>query len=422
MGPTRRWAAGLLACVAVAGCTSSHFEPLELQGRPTMVGDQGQPRLWVLSKQEEQRQVSFGGGNRRIGGWRTDTFFHFQLQAFDPSTARPLWSRRVLTLGDAEAHGSQSRVIGSSAAGRVLGQDGDLVWLLIDEKPLALSLSDGARVADTAAIEQRNPDLKGLLPVEAKHYGFDRGLVFMSADARRFVLRGHALKAEPYTQPEQARPAPLLKANGAPLIVPMLPMGEVPARQVRLEGQWLGLYSENEAADLVDDKWGNHLRWPYTVLNEGALARRAFWRAKIVEARSFEERFERFDSVAPVQGAPIFLKGRFLKDLASGEPLVLDDPAGVMVWHGTRIDRDGRLALTRLDNGLRESWTTELPLSETSTMNPVMYWMLPKRLLAMGELESQVDGVTRRVPHLVSVSIADGGMQAWDLQDGKAVP
>lgn len=47
--------------------------------------------------------------------------------AGDPATARPLWSRRVLTLGDAEAVGpGPSRVIGSSADGHLPGQDGEV--------------------------------------------------------------------------------------------------------------------------------------------------------------------------------------------------------------------------------------------------------------------------------------------------------
>lgn len=404
----------------MAGC-SSHFEPPEVQGRPAMVGDQSQPRLWVLSKQEESRQVSVGG--RHSHGWRSDTFFHFQVQAFDPATARPLWTRRVLTLGDPEASGTQSRVIGSASEGRLLGQDGDLVWLLVDDKPLALAIADGAQVADAAAIERANPQLKGLLPVEGKHYGFDRGLVFMAADARSFVVRGRALKAEPYAPPAPVPPSVEYKPNGMPVIVPMPPpFGEVPARQAWLDGKWLGLYSQKEAADAGNDTWGGKLRWPYSVHDEGALARRGFWRARIVEVRRFDERFKRLEALTPIPDAPVFLKGRFFKDLATGEPLVLASPTGVMVWHSTRIDRDGRLALARLDANLRTLWTAELPLSENSIANPVAYWMLPGRVVLVGAQESQADGVSRRAPHLVSVSVADGGVRAWDLQGGKALP
>ena len=199
-----------------------------------------------------------------------------------------------------------------------------------------------------------NPTLKGLLPSEAKHYGFDRGLVLMAADARQFVIRGPAHEAVAYTPPPPpAPPEGRLQANGTREIVPTLPFGDVPARQVTLQGKWLGLYSEKEAADAGNDEWGKNLRWPYSVFNEGPLARRGFWRAKIVAAQRFDDRFERLAELTPVASAPTFLNGRFAKDPQTGAARVLDDPAGVLVWHSTRIDDAGRLALTRLDADLK---------------------------------------------------------------------
>lgn len=411
----------VLFLLALGGCSRSSFEPRELRGAPLMVADAGRPQLWVLSKQEERREVALGSG-RRIGGTRTDTFFHFRVQAFDPVAARPLWERTVLTLGDTEARGSSSRIIGSAADGRLLGHRDGLVWLLVDGKPLALALEDGAVAADAAAIERRNPALAGLLPVEARFYGFDHGLVFSSADGRQFVIRDRALRAEPYRAAAPAPPAPLLKTNGSPVVVPLRrAFGREPARQVRLDGRWLGLFSEKEAMDAGNDVAGDHLRWPYTVLDEGSLARRGFWRADIVRAERFGESFERLGALVPVGGAPVFLNGRFLENLATGQPLVLEDPASVLVWHRTRIDRDGRLALARVGTDLRPLWTAELPLSESGTANPVRFWVLPDRVLAMGNLETHLDGVDGRAPHLVSVALGDGAWRAWDMVGGKAV-
>jgi len=416
----RRAASGCLLLVlllASLACTP-HLGPLELQGRPVMLAEQGQPRLWVLTKQEEVRRV--GATGRRAGVFPDATLFHFQVQAFDPVTARPLWSRRILTLGDARPT-MRRTIIGSAAGGHVLGLDGDRVWLLVDDKPLALALSDGTQIADSAAIERHNPDLEGLLPLDARHFGFDRGLVFTSADARRFVIRGKGLEAQPYTPPPPVVAAPELKANGMPVIVPMPPYGENPARQVILGGRWLGLYTPKEAQDAGDDPTGMHLRWAYTVVNEGAMARRTFWRGTIVETQRWDERIRRLDALTPIPDAPTFLKGRFLKNLATGEPLLLASPEGVAVWHSTRVDRDGRLALTRVDTDLRARWTAELPLSESDTANQVMYWLLPDRVVAMGDRVSQVDGVSRRVPHLVTLALEDGRGAAWNLADNEAV-
>ena len=97
-------------------------------------------------------------------------------------------------------------------------------------------------------------------------------------------------------------------------------------------------------------------------------------------------------------------------------------PDGVLVWSITRIDQNGRLALTRLDTELKTVWKTELPLSEEGTGNVVSVWLLPGRLVAMGEEVSLVDGVTRSDQHLVSVDLASGQWQGWDMPGERALP
>jgi hypothetical protein len=276
-------------------------------------------------------------------------------------------------------------VIGSDVHARLLGQDGALVWLLIGDAPFALRAADRSIVADADAIERINPELKGLLPTDAKHYDFDQGLVRMAADARHFVIRGPKHEAVAYTPPPPPTgPQGRLKPNGMPEMVPMVPIGEVLARQVMVEGNWLGLYSEKEAADAGSDDWGQKLQYPYSVLDEGKQTRRSFWRGKIVPIESSDDRFERLADVTPITDAPTFLNGRFAKDSQTGAARVLDDPPGVLVWHATRIDSSGRLALTRLDADLKPLWSTELPLSETDFARRVTTWPLPSRLVAMG--------------------------------------
>ena len=423
-GSHDKWLYSLALAVSLGACSRSHMEPVELQGHPAMVDEAGKRRLWVLRKQEEIRQVSLGGGSRRSSTWRTDTFFHFSLQAFDPLTARPLWTQRLLTLGDPNARNfSTSKVIGSTASARLMGQDGEAVWLLIDSKPFAVSVHDGHVVADVAAIERRNPALKGLLPAEAKYYSFDRGLVVMTADARSMVIRGASLQATDYAPAPSPIPEPDRYANGRERLAPVLPYGEVPARQVTLDGQWLGLYTQREAADATSDPFGTHHRYPYTVLNDGPQARRTFWRGTIVEAQNFDDRFHRIDSVEPVAGASVFLKGRFVKDPANnGTPLAMKAPDGVLVWHSTRIDEAGRLALTRLDAALKPVWKTELPLSETGTVNQVSVWLLPGQLVAMGGELSVADDVRGREQHLVTVDLATGRWEGWNMSLERELP
>lgn len=420
-------AALLTAATLAAGCRSSHLEPPQVQGPVTMVNDDGKSMLWAMVKQEEVRQVGVGGGSSRNSpGWRSDTFYHFELRAFDPATMRPAWTSRLLTLGDDDAKGTgPSRVIGSGVGARVLGQDGDLVWLLIGDAPYAVSASDGEIVADAEELQRRLPELQGLLPSEAKHYGFDYGLVLMTADARQFVLRARPdLKALPYTPPPPAT-APLgpLQANGQHKTVPMEPLGsEIPRRHTMLGDQWLGLYSDAEAADARDDQWGDKLAYPYTIEDEGRLARRTFWRAKTDTVQHFDDRYERFTDLVPVAGSPMFLKGRFLSDLGADQAMRIGAPPGVLVWHSTRIDDAGRLALSRVDGDLKTTWTAELPLSETDFINPLHYWQLRGRVVVSGELQTQADGVTTRDPMLVSIELETGEVQAWNLAREAAVP
>ena len=422
--PLRSWLAAF-ALVLLAACSGSDFEPPGVEGRPLMVSDAGQPRLWILTKQRESRSVGVGGGGRgSTMRWRQDTFFHFRVQAFDPATARPLWSQRLLTLGDDEALGAApSRVIGSSADGRLLGQDGDVVWVLIDQRPFAIRVADGKVLADAHGLEQRNPALAGLLPTDGGHYGFDRGLLVLAADARRFVVRGPGLAAVPYVPPPPPPPPPADRmANGRERIAPLMPLGEVPARLARLAGQWLALYSEKEAADAADDARGDNLRYPYKVINEGAQVRRTLWRPRIVSARRFDDVFDRIESLEPIADAPSFLKGRFFRDLTTGEPMAMQAPTGLMVWHSTRIDSAGRLALTRLDGRLANVWTTELPLSEGSTATPVTYWQLPDTVVVMGTRETRGDGVSLQEPHFATIHLVDGRLQAWNLSGETATP
>lgn len=406
-----------IAALLLAACNSSHFEPSEMQGPPAMVDDGGKPRLWVLSKQEEVRQVGVGGGSRSSTHWRSDTFFHFEVQAFDPVAAKPLWKKRLLTFGDPDAHGTEpSRVIGSAESAHLLGQDGQVVWLMIGDSPFGVSAADGSLLADSEAIQRINPELKGLLPSEARNYGFDQGLVFMSADARTFVIRGPEHKAIAYTAPPPVQETAPLKANGMPEIVPMRPpIGEVPTRQAMLKGQWLGLYSEKEAADLANDEFGTRFKYPYTVLDERALARRVFWRAKIVEAQRFEERFKRAADLQPVAGSPVFLRGRFMNIAGKEEALLADDGNGLFVWHSTRVDDAGRLALARIDGDLKTVWNTELPLSESSMINRIATWPLPGRVIVMGTLQAEKDGVTSRTPQLVSIDLKTGTATSMTL-------
>jgi len=401
----------------VAGCSSSHFETPELQGGAALVNDAGTPRLWVVTKQEESRIVSIsGGGTHSSNQTRNDTYFHFDVQAYDPVATTPLWKQRLLTIGDPNAKGTSSLVIGSDVDAKLLGQDGELVWLLIGDAPFALNAADGSVAVNAETLQQINPALQGLLPSEAKYFGFDRGLVIMTADARQFVVRGNEHKVETYlAPPPPTAPEGPLQANGTREIVPLVPPGDIPARHVTLGGKQLWLYTEKEAADATNDEWGRNLRYPYTVLNEGKLARRTLLNATIDTVRRFDDRFGRIAKFTSIADAPTFLYGRFAKDAGTGNARVLEDPEGVLVWYSTRIDDAGRVALARLDAKLATVWRSELPLSESNFSWPLVTWWLPTHLVIVGTQQVEQGGATQQIPYLVSINLALGTVQSTPL-------
>ena len=408
----------LLLLLAAAGCTSTTFSAPDMQGPAAMVDASGTHRLWLLSKVEERRQVAVGGGGRRSSmDWRTDTFFHFDLEAIDPVETKTVWKQRILTIGDPKASGTKpSRVIGSSVSAQLLGQDGQVVWLLIGDAPYGLSVADGRVLVDPAKLQELNPTIKGLLPSEARYYGFDQGLVFTSADARMFVVRGPQHAAGEYTPPpprteERGRP----QANGQFEMVPMKPLGPPATRSVVFGGGWLGLYSEKEIADYADDEWGRKFHYQYSVTDEGRMARRNFWRGRVATVHKFDATFERLMDPAAVAGGPTFLRGRFFEakpDVA----LVLEDPPGLLVWHSTRMDDAGRLALARVDENLKTLWDTELPFSETDLVRRVATWQVPGHIVIVGELQFTDDAhVTHRDPYLASIELDSGKLRARQL-------
>ena len=405
------------AALALMACSGTRFEPPEVQGGPLMVAVDGKPLLLVLTKQEERRVSRIGGGRNSSSTERRDTLFHFDLRAYEPATATPLWRARLVTFNDPKSATAarSTRIVGSATSGSLLGQEGDRVWLQIAESPLAVAARDGALRVDAAAIEAANPELAGRLPSEARFYGFDRGLVVQAADARRWVLRGPEVQAQPWVSgTPPAQPVPL-KASGMPKVVPTRPGGDVPVRMAVIDGRRIGLYAPNEAAAAANDPFGDRLAYPYSILDEGAASRRSFWTVQTAPVQRFDERYEHIRRLEPVAGSPVFLRGRFLKQLPGEDVLAARDPDGVFVWHSSRMDDAGRLSLTRLDARLRPVWTAELPMSESGTANPVRYWLLDNRLVAMGQWRREIEHQVSRQPHLVSIALNDGTVVAHNL-------
>ena len=165
---------------------------------------------------------------------------------------------------------------------------------------------------------------------------------------------------------------------------------------------------------------GEKVRYPYSVLDEGPQVRRSFWRGRVVAAQRFDDAFEKVVDMAPIVNGPAFIKARFVQDQRTAKPMMFGGPPGLLVWHSTRIDREGRLALSRLDHDLHSLWTAELPVSESSTANPLRHCQLADRIVLAGVGQHVDNGRLQGEPHLVTVQLADGKWKAWNLMRAAA--
>ena len=398
----------LALIVLLSSCNHSTFRPPEREGPPGLVKHGDEAHLWLVTKQEEQRMRYVGGSARSTGTWINETWYHFHLEAHDPTTTARVWKKKLLSVKDDEG--------GHSSQARIFGPDGDRIWLFVHDQPIAVSSADGSRIADRETLEQANPELRGLISKELDFYAFDDGLVIIAADAQRWRIRGENFHAEPYVAPndEYFRNVQFMATrwNGGHHTQDFL------VRQANVDGKWLGLYSEKEAADAGHDEFGDHYKRPDAVWDEGSQARRTFWSARIGKTKEFSEgTHDRLFDVTRVPGAPDYLQAGWLVRQGTRQPLRVKDPDGFLVVHRTRLDEEGRLAITRLDDALKPQWTAKLPYHDLRNR-----FELPDLLLLYGLVQETKKGVTGTSEHIVSLDLRDGSFRAWNVPLERAVP
>lgn len=475
------WIAAI-AIAMLAACSGTRFEPPERSGPIGLVDTGTGKQAWMALTQEEVR--SRGVGTRSSRRIVTEYRYHLRLQAHDPATAQRLWSRDLKVVRDRDG--------GRNAQIRILGQQGDLVWVWVQDQVLALSARDGSVVADRARLLQANPGLGDVLPNELKFHTWTGDLVITLADARRVKIEVPGFRATPYRVEDE---------NGFSQAVSMgtiwnggYDTREFGVRHGLFDGTWIGLLSEGEARDAQDDASGDHYADSADIDDERELARRTFWRATTaynqdflvyggnkggvrgycedrIESRERDdqsnafmraaaegrlddyrmgdgkaspethrqrmrecmegfdaEKFKRIATLKRVPGAGEWLQGRLLKAVAEPgapqwvqrgiimkpavrPPLRMRDPDGVLVLHRTRTDAQGRLALSRLDATFaRTLWTTVLPYTDLTNR-----WEAGTHLLLYGNWNEERGGVTTRHQAMVSLDLASGRWQGWDV-------
>jgi hypothetical protein len=481
-----RFVSAALLAASLAACQQSTFDPPRRDGPIGLVDTGSGKQAWLTTSQEEERSRHVGGGSRRVGKWITEYYYHLRLQAHDPDTARRLWLKELKVLRDKEG--------GRGAGLRILGQQGDIVWVWVHDQVLALSARDGAVVADRARIVQANPGIADAWPSELEFHTFVGELVVTLADARRVRISLPDFRAMPYQAPDEKR---FRQAVG---------MGttwnggyrteDFGVRHGRFDGAWIGLLSEREARNAEDDESGDHYADSADIDDERAMARRTFWRATTAYNRDFlvygggkggvqgycrdrissienqedmqrltqandieeyarnrgadqgtrsqrmrdcvenfdEERFKRIEKLDRIAGAGEWLQGRLLKAQASPgspqwvqrgvlvkpavrPPLRLKDPDGVLVLHRTRMDAQGRLALSRLDASFSKTlWTAVLPYAELSNR-----WENDSHLLLYGDWNAGQPGSSDMHEALLSLDLRTGHWNGWDIGEEAAL-
>ena len=266
------WSLKIAACllaVLLSACSHSDFDPPERSGPIGLVDTGSGKQAWLATIQEEQRSRHVGRGSRRSGTWITEHYYHLRLQGHDPASAQRLWLKELKVLRDKEG--------GRNAEVRILGQQGEVVWVWMHDQVLALSARDGSLVADRSTLEQANPDLKGLVPAELKFHTFIGVLVITLADARRMRIDVPGFRATPYQVADERQFSYAVSLgttwNGGH------DTQDFGVRHGRFGKDWIGLLSGKEARDAEDDARGDHYADSADIDDEGAMARRTFWRA-----------------------------------------------------------------------------------------------------------------------------------------------
>lgn len=416
MGLRQAWL--LAGLIVLAGCNNSHFEEPEIQGHPGLVQHDDGADFVVLTQLEEVREVKVGGGRHSVTMFRKDTYFHFDLTAYDAATLEPSWTLRLATYGDPDLKPFQrypSKVVGSSVSGRMLGKDGNRIWLLVDSAPYVVDASTGELVMGPDALLAALPALEGLFPSDQRFWNFDRGPVVTLADGRVVRLAGESLAIEDWAP--APRPTASLPTwdNGMPRVVPTPPLQPKVRHVVRGDGRWLALLTAKEAQDALNDERGNKASYPYSIVDEGTMARRQFHEVRLGETLFFEQRLTRIDAVEPVADSPVLLRARFVRDPFTGEAMATEN-GDLLVMHTDRVDDAGTLQLSRFEAGLAPRWQAALPLSDESGFG-ARFWPSGDRLVFFGWQRTMKDHVLDRRPQVVSVSLADGSVLARSLAE-----
>lgn len=368
--------ASLIGVVSYVGSVVVAWRAAELEAPRTVGAPLRAPDgIFLLTTQYETRVA--GGGSRWSAYRGLEKVTHVDAWRLDAISAQPVWRKRLST----ESGGSTLELA-------LLGADGDRLWIFRRE-PLALSIEKGEVLAGAAAIEARNPALRGVLPKAVGHYRFfdGHGLALTAADARAWLLDAQTLAAVPWVgKGAVAREGAVGPAYYAPSNTKSFQL-----RGLTLPNNWLGVLTDDEAAAIQPKPLGENagamahfresMRAPLDLAHTGP-NRYRFWQAKVEQVsaaphgwpKSLPDKWGKrpyYSSFTPFEKSPEFLQAGLLGDGRSKLPIMLKAPDSVLILHRDRIDDEGRLHVSRMagPDG-RRLWDAALPLSILQSVMP----------------------------------------------------
>lgn len=378
--------------------TEKGYSPLGLMGAPVFTKIAEGERTYLLTGQ--WRLIRPPG--RYTSGYDY-TEFYVDLWAVDSVTAQTVWRKRLETERG-----------GGMIDRDLLGVDGNVVWLLLHGKLVALSAADGSVLAPVGRVEEANPELKGLMPVDARYFAFDhRGLCITAADARQWRVDPETFKVTAV----ETVPKPAKEGAFPPEFISPGISGLHLVRGLDMTDAWLGLLTDAEAKSFEESDRAPDLTQE---------TRRRLWRARVMDAKGEMGKLRDYSDLKLLPEAPEFLDGGLLREYSKAHQLPAlwaTDPASVFVLHRERLGKAGKLRLARVSGPDGDVvWEAPLPLTVVQSVKRMENIIL---LFGIEYIEGDPDisDALRDSPaRLVSIELATGTLHVFSFSALDTLP
>lgn len=264
--------------------------------------------------------------------------------SFDARTLEPLYRKRI------------QKVRNGAMSGRaILGIQNQTAWLLLPAGLHAADLPTGTLRATPQDIENKNPQLRGLLPTESRFYTFsNNGMTIQAADASVWYLHPDTLEASKH---------PLkIPGQSPPYFTPMASY-VFQERGYVLGSHWLGVLTAEEAGKFTRANG---------IAGLDHQTPRALYAGEVSKGKTFfgeEDRYGNFRALTQ----PFLGSGLLALPQRSGPGVLVyrRDPDSVFILHKSRIDEEAVLQLARVTGPEGKLlWNIALPLSVLQSVLP----------------------------------------------------